>query len=330
MIIDYKIDSFWMKYAIKLAKEKGRVNNKPLVGSVIVDKDGEKIGEGYGIQGSHLHAEVMALRQAGEKAKNSTLYSTLEPCIEELTKTFPEYYSSCVSEIIKSGISRVVVGAIDPHPIVNGKGIEQLRKAGVEIGMAEEDEARDMIFNWISKFKKQYKIAVFGAAKEELSKDVYKIAEEVGAEIAKRGHTLVTGAATGVSRFAAKGARQEKGCVIGISPTSDDSEKDKYNVFFENIDVIIHTGAGYKGRNVIGVRTCDAMIIVNGNFGTLSEVANGEGEQKPIIGIKNSGGCANMLDDIFKKLNAEYQYFAMAENAKEAVDLIEEMKNCII
>ncbi|MFA6973690.1 MAG: hypothetical protein WC238_03070 [Parcubacteria group bacterium] len=177
----------------------------------------------------------------------------------------------------------------------------------------------------MAKSNKGYKIAIFGAGDEKLDKSVYKIAENVGQEIASRGHILITGAAKGISRYAAIGAKKKGGTVIGISPTSNDKEEKDFNVDFKNSDIIIHTGFGYKGRNVVSVRTSDGIIVVNGKFGTLSEVANAEGEQKPIVVLKNSGGCAEMMEDIFKKINPNYELFATANSSKEALDLIEKM-----
>lgn len=147
-----KIDEYWMKYAIRLAKDKGRVTDKPLVGAVVV-KSGKKIGEGYGVQGTHVHAEIMAIRKAGENAKNATLYTTLEPCIEEFTKSLPEYYPSCMKEILKAGIKRVVIGAIDPHPLVNGRGMKQLKENNVETAIVLEKESRDLITDYIRKYQ---------------------------------------------------------------------------------------------------------------------------------------------------------------------------------
>ena len=170
--------------------------------------------------------------------------------------------------------------------------------------------------------KNIYKIAVFGSARENLGKKVYKIAEEVGQEIAKSKNILLTGAATGVSRYAAKGAKGGKGMVIGISPTSNNYEKSLYNVSFESIDFLVHTGMGYKGRNIVSVRSCDGMIVINGNFGTLSEVAIGEGENKPIVAIEGTGGCADAIKDIFSKLNPRYKYFFTVSTAKDAVKVI--------
>lgn len=170
-----------------------------------------------------------------------------------------------------------------------------------------------------------YKIAVFGSAREDLSKNIYKIAEEAGKEIAKSKNILITGAATGVSRYAAKGSKGGNGVVVGISPTSSNSERELYDISFDDIDFLVHTGMGYKGRNVVSVRSCDGMIVINGNFGTLSEIAIGEGENKPIVVIKGTGGCADAAKDIFNKLNPKYKYFSTASNAKDAVKLVVNM-----
>lgn len=172
---------------------------------------------------------------------------------------------------------------------------------------------------------RRYKIALFGAADETLEKRIYKIAEDVGAEIAGRGHILITGAAKGVSRYGAVGAHKKGGLVVGISPTLNSLDEKNSNVDLKHIDVVLHTGFGYKGRNVLSVRASDAIIVVNGRFGTLSEIANAEGEGKPIVVIKNSGGCADIIADIFKKLHPDYKFFAVADSAKEAADLIEKM-----
>jgi diaminohydroxyphosphoribosylaminopyrimidine deaminase/5-amino-6-(5-phosphoribosylamino)uracil reductase len=140
-----------MRYAIQLARTKGEVIDKPLVGSVVV-KLGRKLGQGYGVQGTHLHAEVMALREAGKNAEGAILYSTLEPCTEEFTKSLPECYPSCVSQILKANIKKVVIGTIDPHPLVNGKGIKQLKENGLEIAIVLEQESKDLISNRIKRF----------------------------------------------------------------------------------------------------------------------------------------------------------------------------------
>lgn len=117
-----------MRSCLQLAsKAAGRVSPNPLVGSIIVNKKGEVIGEGYHQAFGQAHAEVNALNQAGKAAAGGTLYVNLEPCCH-FGKTPP-----CVNKIISSGVARVVLGMIDPNPLVSGDGIKQLEKAGIEV-----------------------------------------------------------------------------------------------------------------------------------------------------------------------------------------------------
>lgn len=127
----------YMKRALRLAKRGGGfVNPNPQVGAVIV-KDGEIVGEGYHEKFGGPHAEVEALRDAGESALEATLYVTLEPCVH-YGKTPP-----CTEKIIESGLDRVYVAIEDPNPSVAGKGIKKLREEGVEVSLGlMEDEAR--------------------------------------------------------------------------------------------------------------------------------------------------------------------------------------------
>lgn len=120
-------DVVYMKRAIALAKlATGHTSPNPLVGAVVV-KDNTIIGEGYHHKAGTAHAEVHALNQAGDNAKDATLYVTLEPC-SHYGKTPP-----CVLRIIDSGIAKVVVGSTDPNPLVAGKGIQLLKEAGIEV-----------------------------------------------------------------------------------------------------------------------------------------------------------------------------------------------------
>lgn len=117
----------FMRLAIKLAeKGLGRTSPNPAVGSVVV-RNGKIIGRGYHEKAGLAHAEVNALLDAGKKAKDSTLYVTLEPC-SHFGRTPP-----CVQAIINSGIKKVVIGSIDPNPKVRGKGIRILEKNGIEV-----------------------------------------------------------------------------------------------------------------------------------------------------------------------------------------------------
>lgn len=120
-------DSYYMLRAIELAK-KGQYTTRPnpCVGCVIV-KDGQIIGEGYHYQAGQPHAEVFALRQAGENAEGATAYVTLEPCSHH-GRTPP-----CADALIKAKIKKVVIAVTDPNPKVAGGGIVKLQQAGIEV-----------------------------------------------------------------------------------------------------------------------------------------------------------------------------------------------------
>lgn len=119
------------------ARARGRTAPNPLVGACVV-RDGMLVGEGYHPQAGQPHAEVFALRSAGEAARGATLYVSLEPCAH-FGRTPP-----CADAIVAAGISRVVIAAEDPNPLVAGRGIARLRAAGVEviIGPLGAEEAR--------------------------------------------------------------------------------------------------------------------------------------------------------------------------------------------
>lgn len=140
-------DNIYMGRALALAaKGEGRVNPNPLVGAVIV-RDGAVIGQGYhGFYGGP-HAERAALDSLTAPAKGAVLYVTLEPCCH-YGKTPP-----CTDAIIKSGIRRVVIGAMDPNPLVAGKGIAALKSHGIEViqGVLEEECIRqnEVFFHFI-------------------------------------------------------------------------------------------------------------------------------------------------------------------------------------
>lgn len=133
-----KKDEFYLARCLQLAlKGKGYVSPNPMVGCVIV-KDNKIIGEGYHAKYGEEHAEANAIKNASESVEGATLYVNLEPCVH-YGKTPP-----CVDLIIKSKIKRVVIGTIDPNPLVNGKGIEKLKQAGIEVkvGVLERESKK--------------------------------------------------------------------------------------------------------------------------------------------------------------------------------------------
>jgi diaminohydroxyphosphoribosylaminopyrimidine deaminase/5-amino-6-(5-phosphoribosylamino)uracil reductase len=117
----------FMTAAIRLARKgRGMVSPNPLVGAVIVQGD-EIVSSGYHHFHGGPHAEVYALKKARDRARGADLYINLEPCCHQ-GKTPP-----CTDALIKSGIRRVFIGITDPNPLVSGRGISKLRKAGIEV-----------------------------------------------------------------------------------------------------------------------------------------------------------------------------------------------------
>ena len=141
-------DELYMKLALECAIQGiGRVNPNPLVGAVIV-KDGEIIGKGYHEKYGELHAERNALANCTTSKHGSTMYVTLEPCCH-YGKTPP-----CTKAIIENGISKVIIGTLDPNEKMAGKGVEKLRKSGIEVvvGVLEEQckSINEVFFHYIT------------------------------------------------------------------------------------------------------------------------------------------------------------------------------------
>ena len=128
-----------MEQAISLARlALGQTSPNPAVGAVVVKDDGV-VGQGYTQPAGSWHAEIVALNQAGEKARDATMYVTLEPCCH-YGRTPP-----CTRALIAAGIREVHLSMIDPNPIVSGRGKEELEKAGVITYLGEhEAEAREI------------------------------------------------------------------------------------------------------------------------------------------------------------------------------------------
>ena len=128
-----------MDFAIKLAEAyKGRTRPNPTVGAVVA-RNGRIVGFGAHKGIGFPHAEVVALNEAGELARGADMYVTLEP------HSFHGTTPPCTDAIIKAGIKRVFVASIDPNPMVNGKGIEKLRSAGIEVKVGiREQSARKL------------------------------------------------------------------------------------------------------------------------------------------------------------------------------------------
>lgn len=142
------MDEYYMQQALTIAQyATGRTSPNPLVGAIIV-KDGHIVGQGWHRQAGTPHAEVHALAQAGELAKDATIYVTLEPC-SHYGRTGP-----CADALIAAGIKKVVVAMTDPNPEVAGNGLNRLRAAGIEVveGVLTAEAARmnEVFIKWIT------------------------------------------------------------------------------------------------------------------------------------------------------------------------------------
>lgn len=151
-----------MERALDLA-ERGRytVSPNPMVGAVLA-RDGRIVGEGLHRQAGGPHAEVEALARAGLRASGSDLYVTLEPCAH-VGRTPP-----CAPAIMAAGVRRVIVAGRDPNPLVAGRGLATLRKAGIKIVMADTDDRKrterqnEKYLTWITE-KRPFVLAKWGA-----------------------------------------------------------------------------------------------------------------------------------------------------------------------
>ncbi|XP_058754606.1 riboflavin biosynthesis protein PYRD, chloroplastic-like [Vicia villosa] len=127
-------DGFYMRKSVELARKGlGYTSPNPLVGCVIV-KHGQIVGQGFHPKPGQPHAEVFALRDAGDLAENATAYVSLEPC-NHFGRTPP-----CTEALINARVKKVVIGMVDPNPIVASKGVDRLRSAGIEVVVGVEEE----------------------------------------------------------------------------------------------------------------------------------------------------------------------------------------------
>jgi diaminohydroxyphosphoribosylaminopyrimidine deaminase/5-amino-6-(5-phosphoribosylamino)uracil reductase len=141
MIGDPDADRAFMRLALSVAR-RGSPAPNPHVGAVIVHR-GLLVGSGHHERAGSAHAEVMALREAGVRARGATLYVTLEPCNHH-GRTPP-----CVDAVLRAGIVRVLIGCPDPNPLVRGGGAAHLGRAGVLVEFGPWiDDAKELIADW--------------------------------------------------------------------------------------------------------------------------------------------------------------------------------------
>ena len=179
----------------------------------------------------------------------------------------------------------------------------------------------------------KYKICVSGAAEStHCSSETLALAEEIGREIVRQNCVLVTGATSGVPYWAAKGAKEEGGISIGLSPAVSEAAHTKtYKLPTDYFDLIIYTGFDYSGRNLFLIRSADAIITICGRMGTLNEFTIAFEDRKPQGVVLGTGGAADSIKEIVEKMhrgNGKIVYESDPKKlVKEVIELIKEEKN---
>ncbi len=176
----------------------------------------------------------------------------------------------------------------------------------------------------------RYVICISGSSETgHCELDAVEKAQEIGREIAKQGFILVTGATTGMPYWAAKGAKEAGGTVIGFSPAASKAAHQRtYHLPIDYHDVILYTGFGYSGRNLLLTRASDAVITICGRIGTLNEFTIAFEDQKPIGVLEGTGGTADMIEGLIAKSHRGPGKIAYAkepaELLKKVIELIKE------
>jgi uncharacterized protein (TIGR00725 family) len=145
-----------------------------------------------------------------------------------------------------------------------------------------------------------------GSAGGKLEDKARQLAHRLGAAIAKRGYVLITGACPGMPHEAVRGAKEEGGIVVGVSPALNLEEHvGKYHSPTRGYNAIIYTGSGLMGREVENIRSCDVVIFAGGRSGTLGEFAIAYDEAKVIGVLEGTGGMTEHLREIINMMKKE-------------------------
>ncbi|KPK97187.1 MAG: hypothetical protein AMJ95_10440 [Omnitrophica WOR_2 bacterium SM23_72] len=281
-----KNHEYYMSIAKRLAlKAKGRTSPNPMVGALVV-KRGRIVGRGYHKKCGLAHAEVEALDAAGTLSKGASLYVTLEPCTH-FGKTPP-----CVDRIIKSGISEVIVGMLDPNPLNNGKGIHILRqnKIKVLVGVLEEDlrKLNEVFIKYITK---------------KIPFVTVKVAESLDGKIAtSRGDSKwIT---SDKSRFHAHRLRQDYDAVmVGVNTVLRDNPRlDAWFSSRQPMKIIVDSQLSTpRDANVFAAKSKPIVVTLSSRPGQETENRKMLSEKARILEVKEKEGQVN-LRDMMKKL----------------------------
>lgn len=172
-------------------------------------------------------------------------------------------------------------------------------------------------------------IGVMGGA-FRYSKEAIIASYKAGKEIAKRNCTLITGATTGVPYAATIGAKENKGVTIGISPAADPSEHStRYKKPLDGYDAIVFTSMGYNGRESLLASSCDGIIYIGGEFGTLIEFGQGYYNGKVLGVLTGIGGITDFIEKVLQNIETDFGSDIIFDSGPEQLvkEVIEKVEN---
>lgn len=175
----------------------------------------------------------------------------------------------------------------------------------------------------------QFKICVSGAAETgHCGVDALEKAKELGREIARQGAVIVTGATTGFPLWAAMGAKESGGISVGLSPAANEREHvEVYKLPLDYMDLIVYTGFGYPGRDLLLTRSADAVVCGCGRVGTIHEFTIAFEDSKPIGIFEGPWEMGNQLQEILEKGHRPNAKIAVGDDPKKLIaDVIELIK----
>lgn len=171
------------------------------------------------------------------------------------------------------------------------------------------------------------KICVSGSADMGfLPPEDYELAKEVGREIARQNAIIITGATTGFPLWAAKGAKEEGGASLGFSPASNEKEHVSiYRLPLEALDLVVYTGFGWSGRDLILTRSTDAVIVGPGRIGTIHEFTIAYEDQKPVGVLEGDWDTDEVIHNIMEKSHRTNDKIIFDKDPKRLVSRIIKM-----
>jgi len=294
-------DSQWMARALQLA-ERGlyTTSPNPRVGCVLV-KDGAVVGEGWHERAGEPHAEVHALRAAGDAARGATAYVTLEPC-SHYGRTPP-----CAEALVDAGVARVVTAMQDPNPQVAGQGLERLRTAGIETDSGlMEDAARELNIGFFSRMTRglpwvRSKIAMSLDARTALANGESKwITGEAARQDVQhwraRSCTVLTGIGTVLADDPQLNVRSVEGAHQPLRAVVDNQLRLPTSArLLQQPGVVIYTSCE-DVQKIVALEAAGARVVV-------VPAADGQVNIAAVLGDLSDQGCNEVLVEAGTKLN---------------------------